>query len=89
MDRPGGGVPSTCPCPCPCPCPHTGWFYVYLTQTRVIREEGASIEKNVSKDPAVSIFSISDQGEGAQPIVGDTTPGLVPSAFNDMEVQAE
>jgi len=61
--------------------PSPGWFSVYLTHTRVIREEGAAIEKNISKDPTVSVFLISDQWEEVQPLavvlsLGWCCPGM-------------
>jgi hypothetical protein len=36
----------------------TGWFSVNLTQARVIREEGASVEEMPPGDPAVGHFLI-------------------------------
>jgi hypothetical protein len=50
---------------------------VNLTQAGVITEKGASLEEVPPWDPAVSIFSISDQVGRALPIVGGTISGLV------------
>lgn len=56
------------------------YFYVNVTQARVIWQERTSVEKLTLRDltvpKPVSVFLISD-GVRAQPIFGGTTPGLL------------
>jgi hypothetical protein len=50
---------------------------VNLTQARVIREEGASVEEISVRCSCKALSSISDQWGKTQDIVGGAIPGLV------------
>jgi hypothetical protein len=56
---------------------HTDWFCVSIWHKLESSEDGASVEEMLPWDPAVGIFSVSDQWGRTQLTVGGAIPGLV------------